>query len=70
MSMTVPYVSPDGWHRHKCHFCAYVWEHADACDKHHNAVIGSHECPGCHKCGWGMGIYSGVEEPRIKKDDV
>jgi hypothetical protein len=35
-------------------------------DKHHNASIGSHECPGCHRCNWGLGIYDGDETPRVR----
>jgi hypothetical protein len=57
---------PTGYHRHRCQFCGLVWEHANACDRSHNAVPGSHECPGCHRCNWGLGIYDGPELPRIR----
>lgn len=54
-----------GFHKHKCHFCGLVWQHSNTCDKSHNAVPGSHECPGCHRCNWELGIYEGPEEPRV-----
>lgn len=50
-------------HKHKCHFCGWVWEHPDECDTHHNAVPGSHECGRCLRCNWQMGIYEGDEPP-------
>lgn len=60
-----PYVSPDGYHRHRCVFCAYVWEHADVNDLHHGSS-GAHECPACHRCNWSLGIYEGPESPKIR----
>lgn len=54
------------YHKHKCKFCGFVWEHHDANDAHHNAAPGAHECPGCHRCNWGLGIYSGGEDPRVR----
>ncbi len=53
------------YHKHKCHYCGFVWQHHDANDASHNAVPGAHECPSCHRCNWGLGIYGGSEEPRI-----
>lgn len=53
----------NGFHKHKCHYCGFVWQHADACDVSHNAVPGSHECPSCNRCNWELGIYDGDEEP-------
>lgn len=50
-------------HKHKCQSCGFVWEHEDACDDHHNAVPGSHECLHCGSCNWALGIYDGPEEP-------
>lgn len=55
----------DGFHKHKCVFCGFVWEHADENDIKHGSK-GAHECPGCHRCNWSLGIYEGPEEPRIK----
>lgn len=53
-------------HKHKCRFCGFVYYHHDCNDVSHNAVEGSHECPSCHRCGWGHGIYTGDEEPRVR----
>jgi len=55
-----------GYHRHKCSYCGFVYEHHDCNDAGHNAVPGAHECPACHRCGWGMGIYEGDESPRVR----
>lgn len=60
------YASPTGYHRHRCSWCAFVYEHADCNDTHHNAAPLSHSCPACHRCGWGMGIYEGEEPPRVR----
>lgn len=51
-------------HKHKCKFCGFVWQHADVNDVSHGDG-GAHECPGCHRCNWGLGIYTGPEEPRV-----
>lgn len=53
------------FHKHKCKFCSFVWEHHDINDRGHG-TDGSHECPCCHRCNWGMGIYVGSEEPRVR----
>lgn len=58
-----------GYHRHKCHFCGFVYEHHDCNDVSHGDY-GAHECPGCHRCGWGMGIYTGDEPPRVRNGRV
>jgi hypothetical protein len=58
--------APPGYHKHKCKFCTFVWEHHDTNDRGHNASPGSHECPACHRCNWGLGIYDGDEEPRVR----
>lgn len=52
-------------HKHKCFFCAFVWEHHDINDVRHGSG-GAHECPSCHRCNWSLGIYVGPELPRIK----
>jgi hypothetical protein len=54
------YVSPEGYHRHRCPYCLFVYEHTDASDVKHGS---EHECPKCRKCGWGQGIYEGPDEP-------
>jgi hypothetical protein len=59
------HVSPAGYHKHRCKFCAYVWEHSDANDLRHGDG-GAHECPACHRCNWSLGIYTGAEEPRVR----
>lgn len=51
-----------GTHKHKCHFCGWVWEHADSCDIKHGDE-GFHECARCGRCNWEMGIYTGDEPP-------
>lgn len=58
MSCQQPYVSPEGWHRHQCHFCNFIWEHHDSNDLKHGDQ-GAHECPSCHRCNWSLGIYDG-----------
>lgn len=50
------------YHRHKCHFCSYVWEHHNVNDVKHGDS-GSHECPNCKHCNWSLGIYKGDEAP-------
>jgi hypothetical protein len=57
------------YHRHKCHFCGFVWEHHDVNDQRHGAG-GAHECPGCHRCNWSLGIYEGDELPRVRNGVV
>jgi hypothetical protein len=57
------------FHKHKCHFCAFVWEHHNCNDVGHGDY-GAHECPSCHRCNWGLGIYTGLEEPRIRNGKV
>lgn len=59
------YVSPPGYHRHRCQFCSFVFEHHDCNDIHHGDS-GVHECPSCHRCLWSLGIYSGEEPPRVR----
>lgn len=54
-----------GFHKHKCKFCGFVWEHHDCNDVRHGNY-GAHECPGCHRCNWSLGIYEGAEEPRVR----
>lgn len=54
-----------GSHKHKCKFCGLVWAHHDCNDTGHGDY-GAHECPGCHRCNWGQGIYTGDEEPRVR----
>lgn len=58
------YVSPPGFHRHRCFFCATVWEHHDTSDLEHG-TSGAHECPNCRRCNWSLGIYTGEEPPVI-----
>ncbi len=60
------YASEANYHRHKCAFCGFVWEHHDINDKSHNAVPGLHECPSCYRCNRQLGIYDGPETPRIR----
>lgn len=60
----------EGYHKHKCGFCSFVWYHHDTNDTGHNAVPGAHECPTCHRCNWGLGIYTGDEEPRVRNGTV
>lgn len=57
-------------HKHKCKFCGFVWVHHDCNDVGHNTSPGAHECPGCHRCNWGLGIYEGAEEPRVRNGKV
>lgn len=64
------YTSPINYHRHKCNFCGYVWEHHNINDVSHNASPGSHECPACHRCNWEMGIYNGPTKPGIRNGKV
>jgi hypothetical protein len=54
------------YHKHRCHWCAFVWEHHDANDAHHNASPLSHACPACHRCNWGLGIYEGAEPAKAR----
>ncbi len=58
------------FHKHKCTYCGLVYEHHDMNDASHNAVPGAHECPSCHRCGWGQGIYTGDEQPRVRNGSV
>jgi len=58
-------VPPPGYHRHKCRWCAYVWEHHNVNDVRHGDG-GAHSCPGCGKCNWSLGIYLGNELPRVR----
>jgi hypothetical protein len=53
-----------GYHKHKCQFCGFVWQHHDCNDARHGSG-GAHECPSCHRCNWSLGIYVGAEEPRV-----
>jgi len=55
----------DVFHKHKCKFCGLVWEHHNVNDVRHGDE-GAHECPGCHRCNWGLGIYQGDEAPRAR----
>lgn len=66
MITVTAYASPDGYHRHKCHFCGYVWEHSNDNDVRHGDT-GAHECPSCHRCNWSLGIYDGPEAPRVRQ---
>lgn len=59
------YVERPGFHRHKCKFCGFVWEHHDINDARHGDG-GAHECPSCHRCNWSLGIYVGAERPRAE----
>jgi hypothetical protein len=52
------------YHKHKCKFCAYVWQHHNINDVSHND-LGAHECPSCHRCNWGLGIYTGPLSPMV-----
>lgn len=52
-------------HKHKCAFCGFVWEHHDCNDVRHGDY-GAHECPGCHRCNWSLGIYTGDEPARVR----
>src|SRR4051812_6129659 len=61
-----PLAASPGYHKHRCRFCSFVWEHHDTNDRGHNVSPGSHECPACHRCNWGLGIYDGDEEPRVR----
>jgi hypothetical protein len=61
----VSYKSPDSYHRHKCKYCALVWEHHDVNDARHGDE-GAHECPGCHRCNWSLGIYEGDQAPVVR----
>lgn len=54
----------NAYHKHKCHWCGFVWQHHDVNDTQHGSA-GAHECPGCHRCNWSLGIYTGAEEPRV-----
>jgi hypothetical protein len=58
-------MSTTGYHKHKCKFCSFVWEHHDCNDVRHGDY-GAHECPGCHRCNWSLGIYDGPEEPKVR----
>lgn len=53
---------PEHHHKHKCHFCGLVWFHHDINDVAHGSS-GAHECPGCHRCNWSLGIYTGTQDP-------
>jgi hypothetical protein len=63
--MAEPYLPPPGYHKHLCKFCAFVWEHHDVNDARH-ADYGAHECPGCHRCNWSLGIYDGPLAPAVR----
>lgn len=63
------YRSPPGYHRHKCKFCSFTWEHHDCNDIRHGDY-GAHECPGCHRCNWSLGIYEGDDPPLITNGQV
>lgn len=59
--------TPDNYHKHKCAFCGVgVWEHHDVNDTGHNSSPGAHECPVCHRCNWGLGIYNGPDVPKVR----
>jgi hypothetical protein len=64
-----PGTRAEGYHKHKCQFCGFVWEHHDCNDARH-AAGGAHECPGCHRCNWSLGIYVGSEEPRVRNGEA
>lgn len=53
------------YHKHKCHFCGYVWDHHDVNDVRHGDS-GAHECPDCGRCNWSLGVYDGPEESRSR----
>ena len=55
------------YHRHKCKFCGFVWEHHNSNDVKHGDK-GAHECPGCDRCNWSLGIYDGDEKPQIRTE--
>jgi CheY-like chemotaxis protein len=58
---TMPVTPPAaGYHKHRCHFCAFVWDHHDCNDVKHGDG-GAHECPHCGRCNWSLGVYSGPE---------
>jgi hypothetical protein len=63
--VTEPYRIPENYHTHRCKFCAFVWEHHDINDAKH-ADYGAHECPACHRCNWSLGIYDGLEIPKVR----
>lgn len=54
----------EDFHKHKCLFCAFVWQHHNVNDVSHGGY-GAHECPCCHRCNWGLGIYDGPDEPKV-----
>jgi hypothetical protein len=55
----------EGYHKHKCAYCGFVWEHHNANDKRHGSE-GAHECAVCGRCNWGMGIYEGHLPPQAR----
>jgi hypothetical protein len=55
---------PENYHKHKCVYCGYVWQHHDVNDVSHGDY-GAHECPQCERCNWGLGIYTGDESPAV-----
>jgi hypothetical protein len=42
------YSSPEGYHRHKCDSCAFIWEHCDSMANNDDA----HKCPKCGEYQW------------------
>lgn len=42
-STVTNYESPEGFHRHKCPNCNYIWEHSNNCVGN----ISAHRCPRC-----------------------
>lgn len=59
------YADPLNYHRHKCHFCDYIWDHHDINDKKHGDG-GAHECPKCGRCNWSLGVYEGDLAPQSR----
>lgn len=69
MNITSEVAMEANYHRHKCKFCGFVWEHHNCNDKSHGDY-GAHECPGCHRCNWEMGVYDGSDPPQIRNGRV
>lgn len=51
------YISPIGFHRHKCDNCKCIWEHSNKMSDNKKA----HKCPKCGKEQWYK--YLGTTKP-------
>ena len=49
--MREEYQSPEGFHRHQCEGCGFIWEHAEPV-VFGTARVEDHRCPGCGKEEW------------------